>query len=1039
MNQNTFKNLKKQILRIIFKHFVLILQNCLVPKLRFLLLHIIINYWFQIFFQNQLNNIKKTICKESDELLLKIIYINFLKKLNYKKRLILLIELTNRKLIILLEVNIYQSMRKQKKSKSKKQDSSSNSSESESESESDSESERSVSLNSEKQINKGQKRKKKRQQTFSKKNEGDSVVKKKVQIVLDNSERDDFNMNNRSKLRKPTSIVKFRKTVDVDEDEEDNRDEQLEGDFIQDNNKQDDYQMKRQFQRKKGPSKTVVNTQNLQDLKSKARLLDQQNLVIEDLEQKLEKQQQQVLALDLEKKQDILEKQKDIEYLNTQKYILENKVVKHKTQLERLKEKLKVRKGSILNLNLERRSFLEQALDQQNQNEQVFHLPYELQQALIKKYNCFNQTKTYITNNYPLSRYVNRILNYYSKNEQLHFGCIAMHFNSSFVFFILFLPFIIIQILSNQPDISLNSPFAIFMYHEYNKNNLSVYIAIFIVFIILSILLLYQRVSHMHRKEIQSEAQSFKELENFKLVFSSVNFRLRNYDFMKRQQIALKQRVHLTWSLTGQLIERRKKYGNWIYLLRILVIAIQIFLVLGGLYLIHYLNQMDFFQSTIILKMPLVFTFTCVFIAYVSAQISYFMTQFENWNTYTLSCHVKVWKQYLIHSLALFYTCLKLSPLSFSDQDLRLIGLQNNFVYITSKYECTSEQLVYSILSLYFAQAVWCLISMVIPNFFALIFGTKQKEQQIRKLTPFKVVEDSYQLIVLVMMTNILIPIFPLITLFNCLTHLIIFGFNWLVITKLKYQNFSSVSRQFIQQKLVKFYVMSNILSLIYFAIMCYQVQAEYFQGKQYSQNSLKICGPLDINTTVAESISSKINSLNYINSVFDFISWQPILWVVIISLYFMYRIESRGKQAWRIEYLIKSREMITIKKYFQKEVQLYEQRIQQAANDMQSLDTPISKGNNSVKFFSDTVTPSKSKFSQDRAIQMSPLNTNQAISVTGGNVSINLNEFSSSNVLDDTKQLFTFKKNMNQSSPNQFQLRINNSGSNYYSKFKPA
>ncbi|KAL4497891.1 hypothetical protein ABPG72_000646 [Tetrahymena utriculariae] len=931
-------------------------------------------------------------------------------------------------------------MRKQKKNKSQKQYSSSNSSESESESESDSERERSISLNSQKKVNKGSLRKKQRKQTFSKNNEGEQVVKKKVQIVLDNSERDDFNMNNRSKYRKPTSFVKYRKTADQDEDDDDNREEELERDFVQDNNKQDDYQVKRQFERKKGPSKTIVNTQNLQDLKSKAKLLDQQNMVIEDLEQQLEKQQQQVLALDLEKRQDILEKQKDIEFLNTQKNILENKVVKHKTQIERLKEKLKVRKGSILNLNLERRSFLEQALNQENQNEQqVFDLPFELHQALIKKYNCFNQTLTFITNNYPLSKYVNRILNYYSKNEQLHFACIAIHFNSSWIYFTLFLPFIIMQYITNMSDVSLNSPFSIFMYHEYNQNNLPVFIAIFIVFIVLSILLLYQRVSHMHRKEIQSEAQSFKELENFKLVFSSVNFRLKDYDFVKRQQIALKKRVFLAWNLTEQFVKRRRDYGNWICLLRIVVIALQIFIVLGGLYLIHFTSQIDFIQSTLFLKMPLIFTFTCVFIAYTSAQISYILTQFENWKTYTLSCHVKVWKQYLIHSFALFYTCLKLSPLSFSNQNLRLIGLQNQFVYLTSKYNCTSEQLVYSILSLYFTQAIWCLISMLIPNFFSLIFGLKSKEQYIRKLTPFKVVEDSYQIIILAMITNILIPIFPFISFFNCLTHLIMFGFNWLVIIKLKYQNFSSVSRQFIQQKLVKFCVMSSILSLIYFAIMCYQVQYDYFQGKQYAQSNQRICGPLEINTTVAQSISSKINSLNYINGVFEVISWQPILWVVIISLLFMQRIESRGKQAWRIEYLIKSKEMITIKKYFQNEILLYEQRIQQAANDMQNLDTPISKGNKSVKFFSDALTLSKSKFSQDQAFQISPLNTNQVINMTGANLSVNLNEFSSTNGLDDTKQSLTFKKNTIQNSPNQFQLRINNNGSNYYSKFKPA
>ncbi|KAL4454019.1 hypothetical protein ABPG74_003902 [Tetrahymena malaccensis] len=920
-------------------------------------------------------------------------------------------------------------MRKQKKNKSQKQDSSSNSSESESESESQSgsDSEKSVSQNSQKKINKRSLRSKKRQQTFSKQNDGEQVVKKRVQIVLDNSERDDFNMNNRPKYRKPTSIVKYKKTID-EEGDDDNREEEYERDFVQDN-KQDDYQMKRPFERKKGLSKTIVNTQNLQDLKSKAKLLDQQNMVIEDLEQKLEKQQQQVLALDLEKKQDILEKQKDIEFLNTQKNILENKVVKHKTYIQKLKDKLKVRKGSILNLNLERRSFLEQALHQENQNEQVFDLPFELQQALIKKYNCFNQTITYIINNYPLSKYVNRILNYYSKNEQLHFISIAIHFNSSWIFFMLFLPFIIMQFLSNKSDISLNNPFSIFMYHQYNQKNLSVFIVIFILFIMLSVLLLYQRVSHTHRKEIQSEAQSFKELENFKLVFSSVNFRLKNYDFVKRQQIALKKRVCLTWNLTEQYMKRRRNYGNWIYLLRILVIAFEICIVLGGLYLIHYLSQIDFFQSTLILKMPFIFTLACVLVAYTSAYISYFLTQFENWKTYTLSCHVKVWKQYLIHSLAIFYTCMKLSPLSFSDQNLRLIGLQNSFFYLTSKYNCTSEQLVYSILSLYFAQAVWCLVSMIIPNFFSLIFGLKSKEQQIRKLTPFKVVEDSYQIIILVMITNILIPIFPVISFFNCLTHLIFFGFNWLVITKLKYQNFSSISRQFIQQKLVNFFVISNILSLIYFAIMCYQVQGEYFQGGQYSQTNQRICGPLEMNSTVAQSISQKIDSLNYIKDIFEIISWQPILWVVIISLLFMYRIESRGKQAWRIEYLIKNREMITIKKYYQNEIQLYEQKIQQAANDMQNLDTPISKGNNSVKFFSDIVTPSKSKFSLDRPIQMSPLNTNQGANMTGANISMNLNEFSSINALDDTKQSFTLKKNINQSSPNQFQLRLSNNG----------
>lgn len=145
-----------------------------------------------------------------------------------------------------------------------------------------------------------------------------------------------------------------------------------------------------------------------------------------------------------------------------------------------------------------------------------------------KKKNCMILSRiiNYFYYHYPLSESVHKITNYYSKNEELHFSYIAVYFNLAIISLISYAPFIILQEIKNPNNESFSNILSLSMFHKYDKKYVQLSICSFLFNVIINTLVIYFKISYVKAKEVESEAQSIKDLTNFTLVFSSVNFRL---------------------------------------------------------------------------------------------------------------------------------------------------------------------------------------------------------------------------------------------------------------------------------------------------------------------------------------------------------------------------------------------------------------------------------------------------------------------------------------------------------------------------------
>lgn len=78
---------------------------------------------------------------------------------------------------------------------------------------------------------------------------------------------------------------------------------------------------------------------------------------------------------------------------------------------------------------------------------------------------------------------------------------------------------------------------------------------------------------------------------------------------------------------------------------------------------------------------------------------------------------------------------------------------------------------------------------MILPNLYKLLitFKNEKTDSILQRSTPFRVLEDTLPIIILNMITNMLVPIFPLICLINALLHLLLFAFNWKIVIKFKF------------------------------------------------------------------------------------------------------------------------------------------------------------------------------------------------------------------------------------------------------------
>ncbi|KAL4452815.1 hypothetical protein ABPG74_002380 [Tetrahymena malaccensis] len=674
----------------------------------------------------------------------------------------------------------------------------------------------------------------------------------------------------------------------------------------------------RKLQRKKQIQQLQQKTKLVQVTKKK---LGEKEQEIQNLSSQIGKQQQNLNELN-QQNENLKAKTDQLDTVIQEKSNLENHFATQMIKVEQAKKAIK-RKQSIINDKAEE---FQKALNQKSFQVQVTK----------KMKSIFSYITQTIENHYFLSNQVYQISNSYGSKCEVSYSSNAYYVNIYIFSIVVFIPFYVKFFLDSQ----LNSFQAIFL-HSYSKE-LGLYLAItLVIFFAFQVIFSILRFTDVKQKEIKEIAKSGKEINSFRIAFAEWNWKIKDYQITQKSQFAL-----MKYAESYFKYETNKFYkdlSSHQLIKDIFISFVFIAVIVGSLFFtafIHYEGYLLKITNLLLVSeiahgaaIASTGRFSCEIMNIIMNQKAAFNSNQINSKKYSIKFYCQSFPAAL--SILIAY-----NTFLYDNQMTLDFGLFSTKVpFNSSNFDCPEQQVSHFLIGLVIGHFIVNIIWQYFPTITSYLFTAQKGDSPLNKRVGYSMMQAQIPLVVINMTLLALVPF----TAFAIILSVLLFYFNffneWFIIHKFKLPQYKGAPKS---QLKLHFTYFSN-LTLI-FSFCCYSLYYLNIFQSVTKGNSIISCSPYSsLNQSLYSEIIDRLTSVEIIKDIYQFISWYPLLLVLLFATYISH-INSQGLyKFWKQEIKNKNSEISGVKTYYEQRIERLENKIKETQQVLQNIQNPHS------------------------------------------------------------------------------------------------